>query len=63
MSNVILEQCQERVYSSEGTEVVPLGLFLVRGDNLCTIGEIDAEKEATVDISEIKADPLSEARL
>ncbi|KAI7905472.1 uncharacterized protein BX663DRAFT_499828 [Cokeromyces recurvatus] len=62
-SNLILEHCQERVFSSEGTEVVPLGLFVVRGDNLCTIGEIDTEKEETMDITEIKADPLSEARL
>lgn len=33
-SNLILEKCEERVFSSEGTEVVPLGLFLLRGDSL-----------------------------
>ncbi|KAI8077048.1 hypothetical protein BDF21DRAFT_364442 [Thamnidium elegans] len=62
-SNLILEKCEERVFSSEGTEVVPLGLFLLRGDNLCTVGEIDTEKEQTMNIEEIKADPLSETRL
>ncbi|KAI7889855.1 uncharacterized protein EV154DRAFT_513105 [Mucor mucedo] len=62
-SNLILEKCEERVFSSEGTEVVPLGLFLLRGDNLCTVGEIDTEKDETLDLPSIKADPLSEARL
>ncbi|GAA5813556.1 hypothetical protein MFLAVUS_007038 [Mucor flavus] len=62
-SNLILEKCEERVFSSEGTEVVPLGLFLLRGDNLCTVGEIDAEKEQSMNIEEIKADPLSETQL
>jgi U6 snRNA-associated Sm-like protein LSm8 len=33
-SNVILEKCTERIFSSEGTEVVPIGLFLLRGDNV-----------------------------
>lgn len=33
-ANVILEKCQERVFSMDGTEVVPLGLYLVRGDSL-----------------------------
>ncbi|CAO0800839.1 unnamed protein product [Mucor circinelloides] len=62
-SNIILEKCHERVFSSEGTEVISLGLFLLRGDNLVTIGELDTEKEAAMDITEIKADPLSELKL
>ncbi|GAA5804734.1 hypothetical protein EDC94DRAFT_630274 [Helicostylum pulchrum] len=62
-SNLIIEKCEERVFSSEGTEVVPLGLFLLRGDNLCTVGEIDTEKEQSMNIEETKADPLSETRL
>ncbi|KAL9549780.1 hypothetical protein MBANPS3_005041 [Mucor bainieri] len=62
-SNIILEKCHERVFSSEGTEVIALGLFLLRGDNLVTIGELDAEKEAAMDVAEIKADPLSEVKL
>ncbi|KAI9357755.1 hypothetical protein BD770DRAFT_472598 [Pilaira anomala] len=62
-SNLIIEKCEERVFSSEGTEVVPLGLFLLRGDNLCTVGQIDLEKDQALNIEEIKADPLSETRL
>jgi len=34
--NVILEDCRERVYSSEsGVEEAPLGLYVIRGDNVC----------------------------
>ncbi len=33
-ANVILEKCEERVFSSEGTEIVPLGLYIIRGDNV-----------------------------
>ncbi|KAI8366244.1 hypothetical protein BD560DRAFT_401070 [Blakeslea trispora] len=62
-SNIILQHCSERVFSAEGTEIVPLGLFLLRGDNVCTIGEVDAEKEEAIDFAEIRADPLQEALL
>ncbi|KAI9306499.1 hypothetical protein BJ944DRAFT_263460 [Cunninghamella echinulata] len=58
-SNVILEKCEERVFSMAGTEITPLGLYLVRGDNICTVGLIDAEKEQEIDITEIKAEPLA----
>lgn len=57
-SNLILEKCEERVFSSEGTEIVPLGLFLLRGDSLCTVGEIDTEKEQSMELTSITADPL-----
>ncbi|CAO3674240.1 unnamed protein product [Rhizopus microsporus] len=62
-ANVILEKCEERVYSHEGTEIVPLGLYLIRGDNVCTIGDLDSEQEEAIDITQIKADPLMPTRL
>lgn len=34
-TNVILEKCYERVFSASGTEIVELGLYIVRGDNMC----------------------------
>ncbi|KAL1935051.1 hypothetical protein VTP01DRAFT_4191 [Rhizomucor pusillus] len=57
-ANVILEKCEERVFSVDGTEVVPLGLYLIRGDSICTVGLIDRDQEAELDFSQIKADPL-----
>ena len=35
-TNIILDECHERVFSSEaGVEQVQLGLYIVRGDNMC----------------------------
>jgi U6 snRNA-associated Sm-like protein LSm8 len=35
-TNIILEECHERVFSSDaGVEQVVLGLYIVRGDNMC----------------------------
>ena len=35
-TNVILDECRERVFSSDaGVEEVQLGLYILRGDNMC----------------------------
>lgn len=37
-SNVVLSDSKERVYSvDEGVEEIPLGLYLVKGDQMCVI--------------------------
>ena len=42
VQNVILKEAHERIYSEEEPpERVPLGLYVVRGDSLCLIGEFD----------------------
>ena len=44
-TNVILEECHERVFSTDaGVEQVVLGLYIVRGDNIAIVGEVDEEK-------------------
>lgn len=74
--NLILENSHERVYSSSaGVEKVPLGLYIIRGDNmyvlsiffdqlvdiLCSavVGEVDEEMEHEMRFSDIKAEPLN----
>ncbi|ORY92861.1 hypothetical protein BCR35DRAFT_274014 [Leucosporidium creatinivorum] len=60
-TNVILSHSSERVYSiDEGVEQVELGLYVVRGDNITLIGELDPEADAQVDLSTIRADPIQE---
>lgn len=45
MQNLILNDAVERVYSNDAdVEEVPLGLYLIRGDNLCLVGEYDETK-------------------
>ena len=58
-TNLILDECQERVFSSgAGVEVVPLGLYIIRGDNIAVVGEVDEAKDAELDLNTIRAPPL-----
>ncbi|CAG8489678.1 2645_t:CDS:2 [Ambispora gerdemannii] len=58
-TNIILSGCHERVFSeTEGVEKVPLGLYIIRGDNICVVGELDTERDEAIDYSEIRAPPI-----
>merc|ERR1712212_719921 len=58
--NLILDESHERVFSSsQGVEQVVLGLYIVRGDNVAVIGEIDEETDSNLDLSNIRAEPLN----
>lgn len=58
--NLILDDSFERVFSSgQGVEQVVLGLYIVRGDNVAVVGEIDEDVEKRLDFSSIKAEPLN----
>ncbi|KAH7919044.1 LSM-domain-containing protein [Leucogyrophana mollusca] len=62
-SNVVLSDSTERVYSmEEGVEEIPLGLYLVKGDMIVLIGEIDDAVDQAVDLSTIRAEPLPAIR-
>lgn len=58
-TNVILEECHERVFSmAAGVEQIVLGLYIVRGDNIAVVGEIDEDADAELALDEIMAEPL-----
>ncbi|ORY23433.1 u6 snRNA-associated sm-like protein lsm8 [Naematelia encephala] len=60
-TNLILADCVEREYSMEqGVEMVPLGLYMIKGDNVAIVAEVDEAKDATINYSEIRAEPLAE---
>ncbi|WVR03939.1 hypothetical protein IAU60_000938 [Kwoniella sp. DSM 27419] len=62
-TNLILADCVEREYSAEeGVEMVPLGLYMIKGDNVALVAELDEEKDSTIDYTEIRAEPLPEIR-
>ena len=43
VQNLILNDAQERVYSDDApVETVELGLYVIRGDNVCVVSEFDA---------------------
>jgi len=57
--NVILEDSHERVYSeSAGVSQIPLGLYIVRGDNVAIIGEVDESMDRQLDLEKLRAAPL-----
>jgi U6 snRNA-associated Sm-like protein LSm8 len=40
VQNLILNDAQERIYSEdEDVELVPLGLYVIRGDNVAIVGD------------------------
>jgi len=58
--NVILDDSHERVYSnSQGVEQVVLGLYIIRGDNIAVVGEIDEDLDNRLDLGNIRAEPLN----
>jgi len=62
-SNVVLSDSKERVYSTdEPVEEIPLGLYLVKGDQIVLIGELDLEKDESTDLSNIRAEQLPAIR-
>ncbi|KAL9936556.1 hypothetical protein V8E36_004624 [Tilletia maclaganii] len=61
--SVILSECIERIFSAdEGVSEEPIGLYIVRGDSIALVGELDVEKDAAIDWSTTQADPVPETR-
>ncbi|XP_042389157.1 sm-like protein LSM8 isoform X1 [Zingiber officinale] len=42
----------------EGVQQLALGLYIIRGDNISVVGELDEELDLVNDLSKIKAHPL-----
>eukprot|EP00271_Cylindrocystis_brebissonii_P005309 TRINITY_DN17297_c0_g2_i1.p1 TRINITY_DN17297_c0_g2~~TRINITY_DN17297_c0_g2_i1.p1 ORF type:complete len:100 (-),score=17.59 TRINITY_DN17297_c0_g2_i1:444-743(-) len=58
-TNLILDESHERVYSTKaGVEQLVLGLYLIRGDNIAVVGELDEELDSNLDLSSLRAHPL-----
>ncbi|XP_057839139.1 sm-like protein LSM8 isoform X1 [Cryptomeria japonica] len=58
-TNLILDESHERVYSTTaGVEQLVLGLYIIRGDNISVVGELDEELDSNLDLSKLRAHPL-----
>ncbi|KAL7223628.1 hypothetical protein ACSBR1_025140 [Camellia fascicularis] len=42
----------------EGVQQLVLGLYIIRGDNISIVGELDEELDANLDLSKQRAHPL-----
>jgi len=62
-SNVVLSDSKERAYSIDaGVEETDLGLYLVKGDMIVLIGELDDAVDQAVDLGAIHAEPIPPIR-
>ncbi|CAN4099076.1 U4/U6-U5 snRNP complex subunit lsm8 [Datura stramonium] len=58
-TNLILDESHERVYSTkEGVQQLVLGLYIIRGDNISVVGELDEDLDNNLDMSKLRAHPL-----
>ena len=61
--NIVLENAHERLFSLDrGMVQNDLGLYLIRGDNISLIGELDTEKDESRDLLNIKAEAIKPVR-
>jgi len=57
--NLVLDKSHERVFSTDtGVQVEVLGLYIIRGDNIAVVGEVDEVEDAEIDLDEVKAAPI-----
>ena len=57
--NMVLESCQERVYSPDAAvQELDLGAHLIRGDMICLVGRVDLEVDAMIDKRKLRGEPL-----
>nr|CDS17743.1 U6 snRNA associated Sm protein LSm8 [Echinococcus granulosus] len=58
--NLIVNDSHERVFSPDrGVECVPLGLYIIRGQNVAVVGEVDEDLDSRVDFENLRAEPLN----
>ena len=56
---LVIFDCHERVFDpKQGAQTLRHGLFMLRGDNLALIGEIDERKDMETDWSKVLVPPL-----
>jgi len=58
MANVVLKDTEERVLSPSGISVIPLGLYIIRGDTVAVVGELDQDVENNINLSRLSSQPI-----
>lgn len=57
--NILIKNCLEKIFSEkEGVKIEKMGLYMLRGDNVAIISELDESLEKNKKLSEIKGNPL-----
>ncbi len=62
--NMVLQDCFEKIYSlEEGVNFIKMGVYMIRGDNVAIVSEVDEILEKQIDYSAIKAEKIKEMKL
>ena len=57
LSNAI-ERIIREPDDDEPSAEIPLGLYLVRGDNVCSVGLVDEKLDDSINWTEVKGSPI-----
>ncbi|KAK7806115.1 hypothetical protein U0070_008426 [Myodes glareolus] len=62
-ANLVLHQTIERIHVGKKYGNIPRGIFLVRGENVVLLGEIDLEKESDTALQQVSIEEILEQRV
>ncbi|XP_013116789.1 U6 snRNA-associated Sm-like protein LSm1 [Stomoxys calcitrans] len=61
-ANLVLHRTIERIHVGNEYGDIPRGVFIIRGENVVLLGEIDREKESKLPLKEISVDDILDAQ-
>ncbi|XP_067627794.1 U6 snRNA-associated Sm-like protein LSm1 [Eurosta solidaginis] len=61
-ANLVLHRTIERIHVGNEYGDIPRGVFIIRGENVVLLGEIDHEKENKLPLKEISVDEILDAQ-
>ncbi|KAK3598672.1 hypothetical protein CHS0354_006344 [Potamilus streckersoni] len=59
-ANLVLHRTIERIHVGKKYGDIPRGIFIVRGENVVLLGEIDLENEGNTNLEEVSIDEILE---
>ncbi|XP_041980372.1 U6 snRNA-associated Sm-like protein LSm1 [Aricia agestis] len=61
-ANLVLHKTIERIHVGQEYGDIPRGIFIVRGENVVLLGEIDKDKEDNLPLTEVSVDDILDAQ-
>jgi U6 snRNA-associated Sm-like protein LSm1 len=61
-ANLVLHRTIERIHVGSDYGDIPRGIFVVRGENVVLLGEIDEQKETNMNLREVSLEEILEAQ-
>ncbi|CAF4850751.1 U6 snRNA-associated Sm-like protein LSm1 [Pieris napi] len=61
-ANLVLHKTIERIHVGKEYGDIPRGIFIVRGENVVLLGEIDKDKEENLPLTEVSVDDILDAQ-